>query len=181
VAGGVVVRPGTFCPPSINTGYLDIRFAYLGRSTLFSLLSCIDLLYLNGYDLSKLPLLERKAILRKLIAKTAIQFSESFELDGREMFMGCAQLAYGLIKWPRDVDRPNPAVRFRSSHGSGGIRVNLGWRTVCWKAISTRNSFIARIGLLSTTVGATTPLSLPCPIFPASRGFATHTVFTGRQ
>ena len=34
-----------------------------------------DLLYLNGYDLRKLPLIERKALLKKLIAKTAIQFS----------------------------------------------------------------------------------------------------------
>jgi bifunctional non-homologous end joining protein LigD len=45
-----------------------------------------DLLYLNGYDLGKLPLIERKAHLKELITKTAIQFSESFEVDGREMF-----------------------------------------------------------------------------------------------
>ena len=45
-----------------------------------------DLLYLNGYDLRKLPLTERKAHLKKLIANTAIQFSESFEIDGAAMF-----------------------------------------------------------------------------------------------
>jgi bifunctional non-homologous end joining protein LigD len=45
-----------------------------------------DLLYLNGYDLRKLPLAERKALLQKLIAKTEIQFSQSFEIDGGEMF-----------------------------------------------------------------------------------------------
>jgi bifunctional non-homologous end joining protein LigD len=45
-----------------------------------------DLLYVNGYDLRKLPLVERKALLKKLIAKTDIQFSESFEIDGPEMF-----------------------------------------------------------------------------------------------
>jgi bifunctional non-homologous end joining protein LigD len=45
-----------------------------------------DLLYLNGYDLRKLPLTERKALLKKLIAKTDIQYSESFEGDGREIF-----------------------------------------------------------------------------------------------
>ena len=45
-----------------------------------------DMLYLNGYDLRKLPLVERKALLKKLIAKTAIQFSESFEVDGPELF-----------------------------------------------------------------------------------------------
>jgi bifunctional non-homologous end joining protein LigD len=31
-----------------------------------------DLLYLNGYDLRKLPLIERKAHLKKLVAKTVI-------------------------------------------------------------------------------------------------------------
>jgi bifunctional non-homologous end joining protein LigD len=45
-----------------------------------------DLLYLNGYDLRKLPLFERKALLKKTIADTDIQFSESFEVDGSEMF-----------------------------------------------------------------------------------------------
>ena len=37
-----------------------------------------DLLYLNGSDLRKLPLIECKAHLKKLIAGTDIQFSESF-------------------------------------------------------------------------------------------------------
>src|SRR3954469_9049193 len=45
-----------------------------------------DLLYLNGYDLRKLALMDRKAQLKKLIAKTAIQFSDSFEVDGAQMF-----------------------------------------------------------------------------------------------
>jgi bifunctional non-homologous end joining protein LigD len=41
-----------------------------------------DLLYLNGYDLRKLPLVERKEHLKKLISGTNTQFSESFEVDG---------------------------------------------------------------------------------------------------
>jgi bifunctional non-homologous end joining protein LigD len=45
-----------------------------------------DLLYLNGYDLRKLPLFRRKALLKKIIDKTDIQFSESFEVDGGEMY-----------------------------------------------------------------------------------------------
>jgi bifunctional non-homologous end joining protein LigD len=49
-------------------------------------LIAFDLLPLNGYDLRKLPLVERKALLKKLIANTAIQFSESLEVDGPEMF-----------------------------------------------------------------------------------------------
>jgi ATP-dependent DNA ligase len=49
-------------------------------------LVAFDLLYLNGYDLRKLPLTERKALLKKLIADTDVQFSQSFEVDGREMY-----------------------------------------------------------------------------------------------
>jgi len=45
-----------------------------------------DLLYLNGYDVRNLPLFERKGLLRKIIDKTDIQYSESFEVDGREMY-----------------------------------------------------------------------------------------------
>jgi len=52
-----------------------------------------DRLYLNGRDLRKLPLIERKAHLKKLIEKTAIQFSESFEVDGKEMFATPARSA----------------------------------------------------------------------------------------
>jgi bifunctional non-homologous end joining protein LigD len=36
-----------------------------------------DLLYLNGSDLRSLPLFERKALLKKIIADTDIQFRES--------------------------------------------------------------------------------------------------------
>jgi bifunctional non-homologous end joining protein LigD len=62
-----------------------------------------DLLYLNGYDLRKLPLIERKAHLKKLIAKTAIQFSESFEIDGPEIFKhACRTGLEGVVSKVRD-------------------------------------------------------------------------------
>jgi bifunctional non-homologous end joining protein LigD len=62
-----------------------------------------DLLYLNGYDLRKLPLIERKAHLKKLIGKTAIQFSESFEVDGSEMFThACGLGLEGVVSKVRD-------------------------------------------------------------------------------
>jgi bifunctional non-homologous end joining protein LigD len=75
-----------------------------------------DLMYLNGQDLRKLPLLERKAILQKLIAKTAIQFSESFELDGREMFKhACRTGLEGVVSKVWDsrypTDRNNDWVK----------------------------------------------------------------------
>jgi bifunctional non-homologous end joining protein LigD len=62
-----------------------------------------DLLYLNGYDLRKLPLSERKALLKKIIAKTDIQFSESFEIDGREMYKhACKTGLEGVVSKVRD-------------------------------------------------------------------------------
>ena len=45
------------------------------------MLVALDLLYLNGYDLRRLPLIERKAHLKKIIDGTDIQLSESFEVD----------------------------------------------------------------------------------------------------
>jgi bifunctional non-homologous end joining protein LigD len=62
-----------------------------------------DLLYLNGYDLRKLPLIERKVLLKKLVDKTAIQFSESFEIDGREIFKhACKTGLEGVASKVRD-------------------------------------------------------------------------------
>lgn len=51
-----------------------------------------DLLYLNGRDLRKLPLIQRKAELRKIVDGTDVQFSESFEIEGREMFAHACKL-----------------------------------------------------------------------------------------
>jgi bifunctional non-homologous end joining protein LigD len=42
-----------------------------------------DLLYLNGRDLRKVPLLQRKAELKKIIAGTDIQFSEASRSTAR--------------------------------------------------------------------------------------------------
>jgi bifunctional non-homologous end joining protein LigD len=49
-------------------------------------LVAFDLLYLNGHDLRKLPLTERKAQLKRIMGGTDIQFSDSFEVDGPEMY-----------------------------------------------------------------------------------------------
>jgi bifunctional non-homologous end joining protein LigD len=55
-------------------------------------LVAFDLLYLNGRDIWKLPLVRRKAELKKIIEGTDIQFSESFEIEGREMFAHACRL-----------------------------------------------------------------------------------------
>jgi bifunctional non-homologous end joining protein LigD len=62
-----------------------------------------DLLYLDSYDLRKLPLLERKALLNRLIAKTAIQFSDSFKVDGPQMFKHACDIGLeGVVSKVRD-------------------------------------------------------------------------------
>jgi bifunctional non-homologous end joining protein LigD len=66
-------------------------------------LVAFDLLYLNGYDLRKLPLIERKTHLKKLIAKTDLQFSDSFEVDGVEMYRHACKVGLeGVVSKVRD-------------------------------------------------------------------------------
>lgn len=66
-------------------------------------LVAFDLLYLNGQDLRGLPLIERKASLKKLIAKTAIQFSEGFEINGPELFKHACKVGLeGVVSKVRD-------------------------------------------------------------------------------
>jgi bifunctional non-homologous end joining protein LigD len=81
-----------------------------------------DLLYLNGYDLRKLPLVERKALLKKLIVKTAIQFSESFEVDGPEMFKhACGIGMEGVVSKVRDS-------RYTSGRGNDWVKKTCAQR-----------------------------------------------------
>jgi bifunctional non-homologous end joining protein LigD len=62
-----------------------------------------DLLYLNGYDLRRLPLFERKSLLKKLVDETDVQFSESFEVDGKEMYKhACKTGLEGVVSKVRD-------------------------------------------------------------------------------
>jgi bifunctional non-homologous end joining protein LigD len=85
-----------------TTDFSVLQNELKGKSEKIAMVA-FDLIYLNGYDLRKLPLLERKALLKKLIAKTAIQFSESFEVDGPEMFKhACGIGLEGVVSKVRD-------------------------------------------------------------------------------
>ena len=67
-----------------------------------------DLLYLNGREIRKEPLVRRKAELRKIVEGTDIQFSESFEIDGREMFAHACKLGLeGVVSKVRDGVYPS--------------------------------------------------------------------------
>jgi bifunctional non-homologous end joining protein LigD len=64
-------------------------------------------LCLNGGDLRKLPLRERKSVLRKFLTSTDVQFSDSFEIDGRDMSAHVCQLGLeGVVSKVRDSTYP---------------------------------------------------------------------------
>ena len=70
-------------------------------------LVAFDMLYLNGRDIRKVPLFERKAALKKIIAGTDVQFSESFEIDGSEMFIHACKVGLeGVVSKARDSVYP---------------------------------------------------------------------------
>lgn len=85
-----------------TTDFSVLQNELKGRSTRIVLVA-FDLLYLNGRDLRKLPLIERKAQLKKIIAGSNIQFSESFEVDGKEMFAHACKVGIeGVVSKVRD-------------------------------------------------------------------------------
>ena len=104
VGAGSAVIDGEVVVPAANgsTDFSVLQNELKGRSTRIVLVA-FDLLYLNGYDLRKLPLFERKALLKTIVAKTDVQFSESFEVDGREMFKHACEIGLeGVVSKVRD-------------------------------------------------------------------------------
>jgi bifunctional non-homologous end joining protein LigD len=102
-AGSAIIDGEVVVPADDGTTDFSVLQNELkGRSNKIVMVA-FDLLYLNGYDLRKLPLSERKALLKKIIAKTDIQFSESFEIDGREMYKhACKTGLEGVVSKVRD-------------------------------------------------------------------------------
>jgi ATP-dependent DNA ligase len=76
---GSAIIDGEVVVPAANgtTDFSVLQNELKGKSTKIVMVA-FDLLYLNGYDLRKLPLIERKALPKKFIAGTDVQFSESF-------------------------------------------------------------------------------------------------------
>jgi bifunctional non-homologous end joining protein LigD len=98
IIDGEAAVPGTDGTTDFSVLQNELR----GKSNRLVMIA-FDLLYLNGQDLRKLPLIERKAHLKKLIEKTAIQFSESFEVDGKEMFAHACKVGLeGVVSKVRD-------------------------------------------------------------------------------
>jgi bifunctional non-homologous end joining protein LigD len=104
INAGSAIIDGELVVPADDgtTDFSVLQNELKGRSKKIVMVA-FDLLYLNGYDVRKLPLFERKALLKKIIAKTDIQFSESFEIDGREMYKhACKTGLEGVVSKVRD-------------------------------------------------------------------------------
>jgi bifunctional non-homologous end joining protein LigD len=117
INAGSAIIDGEVVVPSVDgtTDFSVLQNELKGRSAKIVLVA-FDLLYLNGYDLRKLPLIERKARLKNLITETDIQFSESFEIDGGEMFKhACKTGLEGVVSKVRESkyvsDRVNDWVK----------------------------------------------------------------------
>jgi bifunctional non-homologous end joining protein LigD len=102
-----------------TTDFSVLQNELKGKSTSIVLVA-FDLLYLNGRDLRKLPLVARKAELKKIIAGTNVQFSESFEIEGWSMFEHACKVGLeGIVsrgagqrlrQWPRQqLGQEDPA------------------------------------------------------------------------
>ncbi|SHG50252.1 non-homologous end-joining DNA ligase [Bradyrhizobium erythrophlei] len=85
-AGSAIIDGEVVVPTADGTTDFSVLQNELKGKSTKTVMVAFDLLYLNGHDLRKLPLIERKTLLKKIIAETDVQFSESFEVDGREMF-----------------------------------------------------------------------------------------------
>ena len=108
INAGSAIIDGEVVVPSTDgtTDFSILQNELKGRSKKIVMVA-FDLLYLNGYDLRKLPLFERKALLKKIISETGIQYSESFEVDGREMYKhACKTGLEGVVSKVRDGRYP---------------------------------------------------------------------------
>jgi len=106
-AGSAIIDGEVVVPSADGTTDFSVLQNELKGKSSKTVMVAFDLLYLNGYDLRKLPLIERKTLLKKIIAKTDIQFSESFEVDGRDMFKhACKTGLEGVVSKVRDSRYP---------------------------------------------------------------------------
>jgi bifunctional non-homologous end joining protein LigD len=104
INAGSAIIDGEVVVPATNgtTDFSVLQNELKGRSKKIVLVA-FDLLYLNGYDLRKLPLVKRKALLKDLVTGTDVQFSQSFEVDGREMYQHACKVGLeGVVSKVRD-------------------------------------------------------------------------------
>ena len=106
-AGSAVVDGEIVVPAADGTTDFHVLQNELKGSSRKIVMVAFDLIYLNGHDLRKLPLFERKAELKRIVAGTDVQFSESFEIDGQAMFAHACKVGLeGVVSKVRDSVYP---------------------------------------------------------------------------
>ena len=118
IAAGSAIIDGEVVAPADDgtTDFSVLQNELKGRSTKIVLVA-FDLLYLNGRDLRGLPLHQRKALLKSVVAEADVQFSESFEVDGPEMFKhACKTGLEGVVSKVRDSDIRMAEATMGESH-----------------------------------------------------------------
>jgi bifunctional non-homologous end joining protein LigD len=102
-AGSAIIDGEVVVPAADGTTDFSVLQNELKDHSTKIMMVAFDLLYLNGYDLRKLSLIERKTHLKRLIADTDVQFSESFEIDDAAMFKhACGIGLEGIVSKVRD-------------------------------------------------------------------------------
>jgi bifunctional non-homologous end joining protein LigD len=102
-AASAVIDGEIVVPAADGTTDFSVLQNELKGSPKAIVLVAFDLLYLNGQEIRKEPLVRRKAELKKIIAGTDVQFSENFEIEGREMFAHACKLGLeGVVSKVRD-------------------------------------------------------------------------------
>jgi bifunctional non-homologous end joining protein LigD len=123
IAAGSAIIDGEVVIPAADgtTDFSVLQNELKGKSTRIVLVA-FDLLHLNGYDLRKLPPYERKALLKKTINDTDIQLSESFEIDGAEIFTHACKVGLeGVVSKVRDS-------RYASGRGNNWVKKTCAQR-----------------------------------------------------
>ncbi|MHC2626461.1 bifunctional non-homologous end joining protein LigD [Bradyrhizobium huanghuaihaiense] len=102
-AGSAIIDGEVVVPAADGSTDFSVLQNELKGTSSKIVLVAFDLLYLNGRDIRGLPLVQRKAELKKIISGTDIQFSESFEIEGREMFVHACKVGLeGVVSKVRD-------------------------------------------------------------------------------
>jgi bifunctional non-homologous end joining protein LigD len=106
-AGSAIIDGEVVVPSSDGTSDFAVLQNELKCKSTKIVMVAFDLLYLNGDDLRKLPLFERKALLKKNIDGTDLQFGASFEVDGGEIFKHACKTGHeGIVSKVRDGRYP---------------------------------------------------------------------------
>lgn len=89
---------------NLNNLHAELRSGRTDRFTYF----VFDLMHLNGFDLTRVPLIERKALLQSILAGLApgcpVRYSEHLDADGPSMLAQCCRMGLeGIVSKRRDA------------------------------------------------------------------------------